>query len=127
MKLDKLLELTDEEKIKIIIEGHYSLAIIYELYLSLSTDELKLSVIDKLDKYAQTFALENIESDELRLDYLKKSEFGEQSMRYIIERMKSDEVKVKALSLINDEQTKCEIIVFKVKNEEKKLKQCNYI
>ena len=31
-------------------------------------------------------------------DYLKKSEFGEQSMRYIIERMKSDEVKVKANS-----------------------------
>ena len=121
MRLDKLLELPDEEKTKIIIEGHESLATIDELYLSLSSDELKLSVIDKLDKATQIFALENLESDELKLDYLQNSEFGEQSIRHIIESMKTDDVKVKALSLIDDEQTKCEIIVWKVKDEDKKV------
>ena len=100
MRVDKIFELPDEEKIKIIIEGHYSMAIIGELYLSLSSDELKLSVIDKLDKATQMFALENLESDELKLDYLQKSEFREQFIRHIIESMKTDDVKVKALSLI---------------------------
>lgn len=121
MRVDELFKLPDEEKIKIIIEGHYSLAILDKLYLSLSTDELKLSVIDKLDKATQLFALKNLESDELKFDYLKKSEFGEKSIRSIIEEMKSDEVKIKSLSLIDDEQTKCEIIVFSVKNEDKKV------
>lgn len=121
MRVDELFKLPDEEKIKIIIEGHYSLDILDKLYLSLSTDELKLSVIDKLDKATQLFALKNLESDELKFDYLKKSEFGEKSIRSIIDEMKSDEVKIKSLSLIDDEQTKCEIIVSSVKNEDKKV------
>ena len=92
--------------------------------MSLQRDELKLQMIDKLqDDYDKANLVKSLQSDDLKLVYLRNMKQSDYKRVDIAKSIKSDELKIQALSLFddNDEFNKREIIIT-MQSDENKLK-----
>ena len=91
--------------------------------MSLQSDKLKLQMIDKLQDYDKANLVETLQSDDLKLDYLRNMKQGDYKKADIAKSIKSDELKMQALSLFedNDDYNKRDIIIT-MQSDENKLK-----
>lgn len=120
MNEDEIIaSLSDEEKINMILSSYVTVNL-KKLIFSLQNDDLKLSVIDKLDKYVQIDMIKSLSSDDLKLKYIENGKFDSYEKIDIIKTMKSDDVIIKSLDLLDTDHYKRDVILI-IQSDEKKI------
>lgn len=118
---ERLMSLSDDEKIdRLEYESNYYYVKI--LVMSLQRDKLKLQMIDKLTDGDKANLVASLQSDDLKLDYLRNMKQWDYKKVDIAKSIKSDVLKMQALSLFedNDDYKKRDIIIT-MKSDENKL------
>ena len=120
MNEDEIIaSLSDEEKINMILSPYVTVNL-KKLIFSLQNDDLKLSVIDKLDKYVQIDMIKSLSSDDLKLKHIENGKFDSSEKIDIIKTMKSDDAIIKSLDLLDTDYDKRDVILI-IQSDEKKI------
>lgn len=120
MNEDEIIaSLSDEEKIKLILSPYVTYNLTKLIY-SIQNDDLKLSVIDKLDKYLRIDVIKSLSSDDLKLKCIENGKFSGYEKKEIINTIKSDDAIIKSLDLLDQDFEKRDVILI-IQSDEKKI------